>query len=123
MPDPTNPSEPPVSSTDITAFADRLASWSESLSPTERSLAQVLVQYTRDLRPDDIRRGQLVAGLSDATRAVVETAKRRWAEEPDGGGWVEIGPIWQKANQTAGREEQEIVQWTYFRPEKWTPTL
>lgn len=123
MPERKDDSEIPVTSDDITAFAGRLADWSESLSPTERSLAQVLLQYTRDLRPEDVRRQQLVTDLDDATRATIKSVKERWSRlEVESAAWVEVGPIWQKANpRVEGREEWEIVQWTYTRPEKWTP--
>ncbi|MGW4759537.1 hypothetical protein [Streptomyces chartreusis] len=112
----------PVTHEEIESFARRLSDWSESLSTSERSLAQVLLQYTRDLRPEDVRRQQLVTDLDAATRAAVEAVKERWSEAAEGReAWVEIGPIWQKANPREGREEWEIVQWTYTRPEKWTP--
>lgn len=112
----------PVTHEDIESFAGRLSDWSESLSAGERSLAQVLLQYARDLRPEDVRRQQLVSDLDAATRAAVDSVKERWIEAAEGrDAWVEIGPIWQKANPREGREEWEIVQWTYTRPEKWTP--
>ncbi|MFB7666491.1 hypothetical protein ACFC1R_21485 [Kitasatospora sp. NPDC056138] len=115
--------EIPVTSSDIAAFAGRLADWSESLTMTEQSLAQVLVQYARDLQPDDVRRNQLVTDLAEATRNVVASVKERWSKAAEGEAWVEIGPIWQKANPTAERQEVEIVQWIYTRPQKWTPQL
>lgn len=118
----TDDSEIPVTSDDITAFAGRLSNWSESLSPAEQSLAQVLLQYARDLRPEDVRRQQLVTDLDEATRTAITSVKDRWSRQAvEGAAWVEVGPIWQKANPREGREEWEIVQWTYTRPEKWTP--
>ncbi|MEV4432873.1 hypothetical protein [Streptomyces sp. NPDC049555] len=112
----------PVTSEEIESFASRLSDWSESLSAGERSLAQVLLQYARDLRPEDVRRQQLATELDEAARAAVASIKARWSEAAEGRDvWVEIGPIWQKANPREGREEWEIVQWTYTRPEKWTP--
>ncbi|MFD5556745.1 hypothetical protein ACFWIA_23250 [Streptomyces sp. NPDC127068] len=118
----TDDADIPVTSDDIQSFSGRLAQWSESLGPVEQSLAQVLLQYARDLRPEDVRRNQLVSDLDAATRAVIESVKSRWANAAEAASaWVEIGPIWQKANPREGREEWEIVQWTYTRPEKWTP--
>ncbi|AVH55648.1 MULTISPECIES: hypothetical protein [Streptomyces] len=112
----------PVTSEEISSFASRLSDWSESLAPAERSLAQVLLQYTRDLRPEDVRRQQLASDLDAATRDVIASVKERWSLATEASAaWVEVGPIWQKANPREGREEWEIVQWTYTRPEKWTP--
>jgi hypothetical protein len=122
MPKELEGAEIPITSDDITTFAGRLADWGQSLSPAEQSLAQVLVQYTRDLRPEDVRRHQLVADLSEATRGVIASIKERWSRAAEAeAAWVETGPVWQKANPREGREEWEIVQWIYTRPEKWTP--
>jgi hypothetical protein len=121
MPEKRGNADNSITGNDIAAFAGRLADWSESLSPTEQSLAQVLVQYTRDLRPEDVGRNQLVADLAERTRELIESVREQWKTMAEGAAWVEIGPIWQKANPRAGREEWEIVQWIYHRPERWTP--
>ncbi|ARF58082.1 hypothetical protein [Streptomyces gilvosporeus] len=122
MPSDNDPTPSPVSSNDIAAFAGRLAEWGDSLSPAERSLAQVLAQYARDLQPEDVRRGQLVADLTEATKSVVDSVKERWGAEADT--WVEIGPIWQKANPTAqSRDQMELVQWIYTRPQHYSPQI
>lgn len=121
----TGPAENPVTSNDIVAFAGRLADWCNSLSPAEQSLAQVLLQYTRDLRPEDVYRNQIVADLAEATRGVITSIKERWSTEAQAEAWVEVGPIWQKALPTSPteREQWEIVQWIYTRSEKWPPQL
>lgn len=117
--------EAPVESEDIKAFSDRLAEWSESLSPAEQSLAQVLMQYTRDLQPGDVRRRQLIASLDEATQAAIESVKEQWKRTARGPiAWARTEPSWEKANPRVGGgaiEEYEIVQWTYIRPERWTP--
>ncbi|MFJ8622777.1 hypothetical protein ACIRD3_08005 [Kitasatospora sp. NPDC093550] len=119
MPNDTDPI-PPVNSGDIASFADRLADWSDNLPPAERSLARLLAQQARDLEPEDVRRSQLVSDLADATHSVVDNVKRRWGALAET--WVEIGPIWQKANPTAqSRDQMEIIQWIYTRPQKYTP--
>lgn len=122
MSEQTDGSDAPVTSDDINAFAGRLSDWSESLAPAEQSLAQVLLAYTRDLRPEDVRRQQLVNNLNDATRGAIASVKERWNRTTEGReAWVKAGPVWQKANPREGHEEWEIVQWTYTRPETWTP--
>jgi hypothetical protein len=70
-----------VTDNDINSFAGRLLSWSESLPASERALAQVLLQYTRDLRPEDVRRKQLVGELDAAARAAAQNAKGRWSRQ------------------------------------------
>ena len=121
MSEPKSDAEIDVSSEDITAFAGRLSNWSQSLGPAEQSLAQVLVQYARDLRPEDVRRQQFVNEFDEATRATIRSTRERWSKLDAPTAWVETGPVWQKANTVEGREEWEIVQWTYTRPQKWTP--
>lgn len=121
MPKEAGEAEVPVSSDDIMAFAGRLADWGESLPPAEHSLAQALVQYTRDLRPEDINRSQFVAALAEKTRAAIASITEQWNTAAEGGSWLEQGPIWLKRAARAGREESEIVQWIYHRPERWTP--
>jgi len=105
-----------VASEDITALATRLADWGESLPPAQKSLAQLLVQQMRDLRPVDVRRQQLVSDLGDAARVVVGSLNERWRDVSEG--WVEIGPIWQKANRVELGEEVEIIQRVVTRSQR-----
>ncbi|MCW3815824.1 hypothetical protein ONA91_15365 [Micromonospora sp. DR5-3] len=114
-----------VESEDITAFAERLSEWSRSLPAAEQSLAEVLLQYTRDLQPGDVRRRQLIASLDEATRSAIESVREQWKKTARGPiAWVRTEPSWEKANPRVGGgvvEEYEIVQWSYVRPERWTP--
>ncbi|UQX04757.1 hypothetical protein [Streptomyces sp. RerS4] len=115
----------PVESEDIKAFTERLSEWSESLPAAEQALAEVLLQYTRDLQPGDVRRRQLIASLDEATRSAIESVREQWKQTARGPvAWVRTEHSWEKANPRVGGgaiEEYEIVQWAYVRPEKWTP--
>ncbi|MFI6150489.1 hypothetical protein [Streptomyces sp. NPDC051109] len=115
----------PVESEDITAFTERLSEWSASLPAGEQALAEVLLQYTRDLQPGDVRRRQLIASLDEATRSAISSVRDQWKRTARGPiAWARTEPSWEKANPRVGGgaiEEYEIVQWTYIRPEKWTP--
>jgi hypothetical protein len=102
-----------VTSADIAALATRLADWSETLPPGERSLAQLLVQHARDLQPEDVQSKQRVNDISTAIRSVVSSINDRLGAS--GGGWVEIGPVWEKANKVELGEDVEIVQRLFAR--------
>ncbi|SCX28041.1 hypothetical protein [Mycolicibacterium fluoranthenivorans] len=118
-----DPADVPVESEDIRSFTERLADWSESLSPAHQAIAHIMLQYSRDLQPEDVRRKQLITNLDQATVSAVEAVREQWKVNAPTA-WVQTGPVWEKANPRVlgGPVEQyEIVQWTYVNPENRTP--
>jgi hypothetical protein len=106
----------PVTQDHIAALAQKLADWSEELPPEHRSLAQLLVEHARSLRPEDIQRKQIMVGVADATRAVIKTVNDLWHGGVEG--WAKIGPVWYKKNKVEFGEEVEINQRIFLREQR-----
>ena len=96
-----------MSQADIDSLGSKLAAWAESLSGTERSIAQQLIERTRALTPASLAVGRIAADLSASARSLIRSLNLPTTPIA----WVKTGPVWEQHNPP------QLAEYNYYGDE------
>ena len=89
-----------LSQADIDSLGSKLATWAETMSGTQRSIAQLLVEHARELTPGSLAVDRVAVDLGAATRSVMRDLN--FLRTPVA--WARADPVWNQANPRQGGE-------------------
>jgi hypothetical protein len=82
-----------LSQADIDSVGSKLASWADSLPESERSLAQLLVEHSRQLTPGNVMLRRIAADMRASAMEIVRGINLPRTPVA----WAKVGPVWQRA--------------------------